>query len=554
MAISPSTDLRLIKCPLEIDEKNQITFASKTAQANYFLSLPHIEINDISYQRKDSTIRFPAHIDSIIEYNYCMYKNDNYSNKWFYAFITNMEYINDNMTLITIKTDTYQTWAFDLEWKQSFIEREMLSVGDDVPGRNIVPENLNTGEYIVNQVAQAEYGGVDPEPGGGVSSYPYSVYVASTVNWDKEPIGGFTHQGNFLGCGLFCFHYPSDDTALKQYIKMLDEGGKADAIVGIFLAPTILGDRAQTIDPTDKFRYSVTYSTVVDKQYINNPDPQYSWANRNITLTTGNIDGYTPKNKKLLCYPYRFLNVSNNNGANIILNYEDFYTISNGQKTLVTPIFEIYGQLSIGCSVRMIPLNYKGIAKNDDEGINLGKFPSCTWQSDVFTNWLTQNAVNIAVDTVKDIASIGVGIATLPEGGGLGIVKGAEGIAKTIGSVYQASLTPPQAKGNLNNGDVITGSGRNDFFFYDKSIKINQAKILDSYFSMFGYKTNEVKIPNLSNRKYWNYVKTVDCNIIADIPQNDLEEIKNMFDNGLTLWHTTSGFLNYSLDNNEALS
>lgn len=57
MAISPSTDLRIIKCPLELDEKNQITFSSATAQANYFLSLPHLEIENISYQRKDSTIR-----------------------------------------------------------------------------------------------------------------------------------------------------------------------------------------------------------------------------------------------------------------------------------------------------------------------------------------------------------------------------------------------------------------------------------------------------------------------------------------------------------------
>lgn len=62
-----------------------------------------------------------------------MYKNSNYSNKWFYAYITRMEYENDGMTNIYITTDVFQTWQFDLNFKESFIEREMLAKADDVP-------------------------------------------------------------------------------------------------------------------------------------------------------------------------------------------------------------------------------------------------------------------------------------------------------------------------------------------------------------------------------------------------------------------------------------
>lgn len=54
-------------------------------------------------------------------------------NKWFYAFITNMTYVNDNRTDITITTDVFQTWQFDINFKESFIEREMIAVSDDVP-------------------------------------------------------------------------------------------------------------------------------------------------------------------------------------------------------------------------------------------------------------------------------------------------------------------------------------------------------------------------------------------------------------------------------------
>lgn len=133
MAIQPDTNLYLLKCPLELSNKHQLTFTNKNQQFEYFSNLDNLEINRISYQRKDSVIRYPAHIDSLLEYNYCMYQNDNYSNKWFYAFIVNMEYVNDSMTNIYIKTDVFQTWQFDLIYKQSFIEREMINVSDDVP-------------------------------------------------------------------------------------------------------------------------------------------------------------------------------------------------------------------------------------------------------------------------------------------------------------------------------------------------------------------------------------------------------------------------------------
>lgn len=133
MAIQPQTDLRLLKVPFTIDNKNQLTFSNKNAQTSYFLGLSHLEINNISYQRKDSIIRYPAHIDSIIQYNYCMYQNENYTNKWFYAYITGMRYINDGMTEILIQTDVYQTWQFDITFKESFVEREMIAVANDVP-------------------------------------------------------------------------------------------------------------------------------------------------------------------------------------------------------------------------------------------------------------------------------------------------------------------------------------------------------------------------------------------------------------------------------------
>ena len=82
------------------------------------------------------------------------------------------------------------------------------------------------------------------------------------------------------------------------------------------------------------------------------------------------------------------------------------------------------------------------------------------------------------------------------------------------------------------------------------SIKAENARVIDEYFSTFGYKVARVKVPNVTGRTNWNYVKTIDANIHAYIPQKDCVEIKNMFNAGVTFWHNPSTFLDYSQSNN----
>ena len=146
-AIAPQSDVILLKVPLEIDNNNQLTFANATAQYNYFSSLPKLAFDNFTYQRKDGVLRIPALIDDIISYNYVMYRNEGFSNKWFYAYIDKMEYLNDGVTAVSISTDVFQTWQFDLTYKRTFVERE--HVNDDTPGIHTVPEGLELGEYEI---------------------------------------------------------------------------------------------------------------------------------------------------------------------------------------------------------------------------------------------------------------------------------------------------------------------------------------------------------------------------------------------------------------------
>ena len=119
-----------------------------------------------------------------------------------------------------------------------------------------------------------------------------------------------------------------------------------------------------------------------------------------------------------------------------------------------------------------------------------------------------------------------------------------------MGSIYEHSLIPDSVNGNVNSGDVNFTLGLTNIEFKRMSIKNEYAQKIDDYFSMFGYKVNSVKIPNITGRTNWNFVKTIDCNFDGDIPQTDLNIIKSMFNNGVTLWHNPSTMLDYSNNNN----
>ena len=118
--------------------------------------MPSIELDNATYQRKDGFIRFKGNFEDLIGYNYCMYKNEDFSNKWFFAFISDMKYQNPNLTYIYLETDVFQTWQFDFIFKKSFVSREMVNIAEDIAGNFLVPEGLETGEYKVGAIANVE--------------------------------------------------------------------------------------------------------------------------------------------------------------------------------------------------------------------------------------------------------------------------------------------------------------------------------------------------------------------------------------------------------------
>lgn len=541
-AVTPSSDLYLLQCPIEIDNKNQINFANTTTQYNYFFGLNKIGATNFSYQRKDSTIRYPAHIDSIRHFNYVMYRNDNYSNKWFYAFIEEMEYLNDSTTLIKIKTDVYQTWQFDLTFKRCFVERE--HVNDDTIGKHTLDEGLPTGEPIINDTLDYSVGSVDGD------SQRFVAQVTQLPDGVEVPDAYKNRVYNGIPQGCY-FVVMDQASSLTKFTRWYDKKGQANAIVAMFIAPKMLVNSANFSnynigDGVGSTRLGFMPSTFGTYNFPA-VGPTYS----------STLNGYTPKNRKMYCYPYSYLRVSNNCGSEVVYKWEDWQDPTHTD-------FYVRGVLCQGCSIRLIPHLYKG---NDpslqayDYGLNLGKFPILSWSSDYYLNWQAQNGKNNELHMQMGIVSgvgqmIGGVAGILDNNAGPGISSltgGAMNIEDSIvDAIHErniAQLTPDQVRGNTNNGDLSYSIQKTCFTFSKMSCRREYAVMIDSFFSMFGYKVNEVKVPNITGRSNWNYVRTKGCNIIANIPQEDLDEIKAMFDSGVTIWHKTAYFLDYSQNN-----
>lgn len=535
--VTPQTDLYLLKCPLEVDQQNQLTFNNQTAQYNYFFGLPKRGNTDFTYQRKDGVIRFNADIDEIREYNYCMYRNDAYSNKWFYAFITDMKYLNDGVTAVTIQTDVWQTWQFDITFMRSFIEREHVS--DDTFGKHTVPENLETGDYVCNG-QPTKYIYAKPSDGSAVILFQVTrVHLEKDGRVYEYPAATLgVHNGIPQGCYCFGIRLNSSNLGLlHSIVGTYDAFGAGDAIVAISLVPySVIGWDSKHAHGAGGAQLSDTFLV-----------PKDTWGVTNNILNTINrnttIDGYTPKNNKLFTGEFNYLYVSNNAGGDITYNWENF---TGGNVN-----FAVASALEQGGSVKIYPQNSlkssSDIGDGWTEGLLGAKLPAISWISDYYLNWQAVNGNNIEIQT--GISTVQFGLSMIGQSATTSVLDFASQVANTMQKVREAQMTPPQAKGNIATGDVTFSNQESGFTFRKMSVRAEYARQIDDYFTMFGYKVNRLKTINIKTRRYWNYIKCIQANIEGNIPQDDMNEIKNLFNTGITFWHDASKYLDYSQNN-----
>ena len=501
------------------------------------------QADNYSFLRPTGSIMAGFTYSQCLQANYIAFQNPDYSNKWFFAWIDDVIYKGDKNTEITFTIDAWSTWFDKWQKKVCFINRQ--HVNNDTIGLHTIPENLDVGEVIQENITEDSAYGND-----------FGYWIAVASNWKikdgstgtetlesnkgTQNSGITVYDNTVFGTQLFFFHI-TDLSSFADLVLLLlrtNVDGHIEDVQNIFILPDVAIEQSKLTQHTasvvgQNFSfYTMGYDLTPEK------------FNTEIDKITTFSD-YTPKNNKCFVYPYNYLFVSNNQGSNNIYKYEDF----NTEKC----IFENQFSIAIGGSGRIVPKNYKGMATNDDEALALGKYPTCAWSSDAFTNWLTQNSVNMAVSlglTAGAIAgTIATGGATAPALAGA-VMSVAGNIGNTIGQFYQASLLP-NVNGGQANGDVIWACNRNVFSFRQMRVKTEYLKIIDDYFTRFGYAIKSLAMPNITGRKYWNYVEIGASEEIGygEVPAKYMDTINNACRRGVTIWHNHANVGNYSLDN-----
>ena len=537
MVITPNSKVKLIKNPLKLDSNNEMMFDSATAQYNYFNGLTKLEFDSLTYVRKDDVLRIPTDetgvgttYEKLLGYNFCMYQNTHFANKWFYAFIDDVKWINPSLTEVHLKTAYFQTWQFDLVFKDSFIERE--HVNDDTIGLHTIPEDVETGEYVMQANSTDDVG------------YNYLssiIYVVALSSWPFQTAipGNCVYNGVFSGFQYLGFETTSD---LYNFIVDIQDETSADVIYSIFMIPHDYVDSSWEVD-------ELVSGASWEAQWIPESTTQKLLGSYAIADVHQLDVNYVPKNNKLLCYPYRYLLANNNSGSSCEYRYEWFTNKTTSYHGYGLCTLNIVGAISPGCAIKMFPVDYArngtNQATNYMYGLDGGKLPTCSWWNDGYTNWLTQNAVNIPLQGLGSVVDLAKSTFTGNVGGA---ISGLSGIAGQVGQIYSHSLEPRTGKGGVNQGD-LNYACRNAYYVYKMSIREEYAKSIDGFFSMFGYKVNRLGTPHLHVRTYYDYCKTIDVNIEGDVPEMDLEEIRKMFNNGIRFWHDTTKYLDFSVTN-----
>lgn len=503
--VAPQTKLYLLTgVPLDNTYKNTLYFASASAQASYFMSKAKYSRTNFTYQREERFVRIDIEADNLWDCNYIMYQNSAYGSKWFYGFITRIEYVSGGRSNVYFEIDVMQTWAFDYTLWPSFVEREHPRT--DTVGDNLLPENFELGEYIFDSFDSSGHLGA------------YSIVVAATFDNEFNDASG----GNFsnIYSGLY-YNVFTSAQEVNDFIDKATEKNLATGIVSVFMMPSdFIGEQNQ---PPQSFNITK------DK------------------LVSGDIDGYSPKNNKLFTYPYNFMYVTNLNGNSANFPYEYFSGTSCE--------FGLAGDMSCNPQVILYPKNYKGVAANYNEKMVLDGFPQCAFTSDCFKAWLAQTAAPFAFSAVGTGAQAinAMNLATAagaasPAIAAAGTAVALPYIAGKLAEGIQHYTLPPHAQSSQGNS-ALTALRIKDFAFMPCHIRYEFAQIIDWFWTVYGYPCHEIKVPNRNVRPHWNYVKTVDVCITGSIPATDMARIKTIYNNGVTFWMNGNEVGNYLLDN-----
>lgn len=554
MNIVPDSKIYFLQ-NIKLDEGyiNTLNWSSLADQERYFRSNTYVFVDALSYIRyADGVIRIKGSMRTFYKCNYMMFQNTSFENKWFYAFIKKIDYVNNSTVEIAYDIDVFQTWFAVPRFNNVFVERE--HVADDTVGLHTLDEGIPTG-YMVSFGGGKKFNIEQP---AGTNEMDIILETTFQIAGDGSLPANIAYLGGVLrGTNMAVFKSSARDQ-LAYVLGWINNRGLGDGIVAIYMFPDFLLDTEQITKPLAYLNGSfkdVTYYTIKDVIY--NLPAKVSFSTK--------LMGYTPKNKKLLCYPYCFAYASNGSGKNIVLKYEFDAKENNTFEANYCAQPSANGTL-------MAQLRLKDQDTYMLE-LPIGGFPQVAYSYDKYSDYLALNQnklefqrTQMGINSITGAVSAGAvgAMAGFKTGGLYGAVAGAalgvgnsvwqsiQGMAQISADKADIAAQPNGLVGSAQTPDTLLLQDRYALMFHQMCIRPEYAKIIDDFFSRYGYKVSALKTPSITTRKNWNYIQTVGATIPTEMPADVESKICSILDRGITFWHNPETMLNYDADNTPA--
>ena len=588
----PNTIVYVCKnVPLDDTYTDTRWFDSAGEQAGFFQGLAVKIYRDMTYQRVNNgiaqprvalTCRVPDIADNLYDCNYMMFQNSNYGDKWFYAFIKQVNYINPNNTELVYEIDYLQTFMFQLKIKASFVEREHATAAEDKAFANLTPEPVGVSNWCEDTASHYR---ADLSTMGVTDSPKIVMGVIPDDAISSVILGqGTLYSGIYSGVSFI--EFDSAD-ACNAMILSIGGLGYAQNIVGIWMSPA---------KPKEGTKAEVKRVTT-----------GINTAGESFATNTGT---YKIRNKKLLNSQFTYIKGTSDSGEEMVWKPELCGKGFDG--TPGTFKGSAYICYSPNFSICFVP-DYMGYSGSAFEANPTGSIEyslpfsqqiQCVWSGSGWLGETVKSGLKLAammvatagvagavggaavagsaassaiplggagstvmhagLEATKQLATIGTQMSPFM-GGGTGAIplnpfvplSASYGASASLapGALSQisrmASMLPahrPVAKGAFIGDEMAFSMGLHGFEFRRMCATKDELEKLDTFFDMFGYQVNKVKVPNLHARQSWDYVKLNTPCIYGSVPVEGMAIIKAAFSNGIRLWHVNA-VGDYSIQN-----
>lgn len=549
--VQPNSIVQLFK-GINLDNRymHTIYFASESAQNTWFTSKVAYTFQQISYTRYTrNSIKIKADTTDLLDCTYLRFKNDRNVDKWFYAFINAVEYVNENTALITYEIDVMQTWFIQGgSIRPCFIERQHVT--NDTFGLNLEAEPVGSEVYDFTEIDNVR------DNDNGTDFTNYNVVYATT----DEP-QDMLRDG--IVCGASYYNLPMSGVPTTLKNEMYNALGSWDK-------------QQQKADIVDMFMFPSNFCNIGHN------------TNTYHVPHDGKLENYIPKNKKLHSYPYSSLYITTNDGDTGMYKWEYF----DGDVTtgLVDIQFDLNATLVGGGYIELHPRSYNGVMENFDAKLVMQNFPKCSWNFDAYQAWVANGGQYKAQYDLGMIQKKGT-LAIL-QGGLSGVsspigswfssdgasqaknpseiapiantVSGVASGLNAIANIQQTDYKYTEARDKVNfefkdaryEPNILVGQqvpnisvGKKylGFKFYKLHVRDDEAKRIDDFFSVYGYAINKVETPNISGRQYWNFIKTRNAEIAGNMPASSKAAIGKIFDGGIFFWKNGDNIGNFAI-------